>query len=98
MRRALKARIEWTPEYTRVGLPPVTETIDPSIFVGDPPDAEKWSLVCRYDLPPARQGSPSAAMVHFLMDAAPHDRLQAGAELVMFERGTRRWARVVVLE
>lgn|SRR5690348_11485953 len=94
-----RARITWSDEQVLVGLPTVRETIDPAWL-----DAavlgwdDAWSLVCSFDIPPREQGNPSMARVRFWMSHAPHDVLRPGARLCMFERGTRQYARVGVLE
>jgi hypothetical protein len=44
-----------------------------------------WSVLCRFDVPPAEQGNPSTAHVSFLVDAAPHDRLAPGAKFELYE-------------
>ena len=93
------ARITWSAEQVRVGLPAEKQTVDPSWF-GDEArtDSEGWSLICRFDSPPSKQGSPSTAHVRFLVDDAPHGRLRPGTILHLFERGTRGMATVEILE
>ena len=92
------ARIHWSAEQVARGLPAVTHRIDPSWFVEAGDDsAEGWSLVCDFDEPPSVQGNPSIARVAFWMDHAPHDRLYAGVSLWLFERATRRYARVEII-
>ena len=94
-----RALIHWSAAQVERGLPETAELIDPAWFDGEPPNVdEAWSLVCHFDSPPASQGSPSAARVHFIMEAAPHDRLHAGASLRLFERGTAKYARVEILD
>ena len=99
MESAHTARIRWSAEQVRRGLPAEHRTVDPSWFSGDlPSTAEGWSLVCEFDAPPAVQGSPSLARVRFLVAAAPHDRLGRGARLQLFERATGRCAEVEILD
>jgi len=89
------ARIYWSDEQVRRGLPAFTRTTDPACF---DPSEESWSLVCRFHASPREQGSPSVATVGFLMPEAPHHRLVAGAQLSLFERSTRQRARVEIIE
>lgn len=89
------ARITWSDEQVRRGLPAFTRTTDPAWF--DSPD-EGLTLVCRFHASPREQGSPSVAQVSFLTENAPHDRLRAGARLHLFERSTRLLATVVIVE
>jgi len=89
------ARITWSPEQLRRGLPAFTRTTDPVWF--ETPD-EGWSLTCRFHSSPREQGSPSVAHVAFAMEGAPHDRLVAGAKLHLFERSTRLLAIVEIIE
>ena len=94
-----RARITWSEEQFRLGLPSVSETIDPAWFVSDEPRKhDGWSLVCRFTPSPSEQGNPSLAEVHFRMDDAPHSRLQPGTELQLFERGSGTFARVEILD
>lgn len=92
-----RARITWSAEHERRGLPDVLETIDPAWLpeVG-PGKGEAWSLVCRFAVSPRVQGNPSAAQVHFGVDEAPHARLVPGTRLQLFERGTQRYATVTI--
>ena len=94
-----RARITWSPDQVRLGLPPISEIVDPC-WLDDtvPVTREGWSLVCRFDPPPHEQGNPSTALVHFLVDNAPHERLRPGASLRLFERGTGAYANVEILE
>jgi len=89
------ARITWSVEQQRRGLPAFTRTTDPAWF--ESPE-EGWSLVCRFHASPREQGSPSVAQVAFLTAEAPHDRLIAGATLHLFERSTRQLATVEIVE
>jgi len=92
------AEIEWSAAQIAAGLPSVERTTDPAWFWDDAPrTTEGWSLVCAFAEPPSSQGNPSRASVHFLMDAAPYDRLRPGTLLRMFERGTRHYATVRIL-
>jgi len=99
MERAHTARIHWSAEHVRRGLPAVARTVDPAWFGDAGPGAEEgWSLVCEFGVPPAEQGAPSSGGVYFLVAAAPHDRLRPGASLQMFERATQQRVRVEILD
>jgi len=89
------ARIFWSDEQVRRGLPAFTRTTDPAWFDG--PD-EGWRLICRFHASPREQGSPSVAQVAFLGVGAPHSRLVRGARLNLFERSTRQVATVEIVE
>jgi hypothetical protein len=89
------ARITWSDEQVRRGLPAFTRTTDPAWFATP---AEGWSLVCRFHASPREQGSPSVARVAFLTEDAPHHRLIPGAQLKLFERSTRDVATVEIIE
>ena len=89
------ARIYWSDEQVRRGLPAFTRTTDPAWFEG--PD-EGLTLVCRFHASPREQGSPSVASVAFLGVDAPHERLVAGAKLYLFERSTRELATVEIIQ
>ena len=92
------ARITWSTEYVRQGLPDVEETIDPAWFDdGAAREREGWSLRCHFDPSPRLQGNPSQATVRFHVDGAPHERLVPGAKLSMFERGGGHYARVEIV-
>lgn len=88
------ARIFWSAEQIRRGLPAFTRTTDPAWF--DSPD-EGLSLVCRFHASPREQGSPSVAHVAFVGDNAPDALLVPGARLHLFERSTRQVATVAIL-
>ena len=93
------ARITWSDQYVRLGLPTFGETIDPAwVEDGKHVAPEGWSLVCKFDVPPSIQGSPSQARVRFYVSEAPHDILRPGARLRLFERGTTECAQVEILE
>jgi hypothetical protein len=89
------ARITWSHEQVRRGLPAFTRTTDPAWF--ETPE-EGWSLVCQFHASPREQGSPSVARVAFLTENAPHDRLTPGTKLNLFERSTRQLATVEIVE
>ena len=89
------ARISWSEEQIRRGLPVFTRTTDPAWF--ETPD-EGLTLVCRFHASPREQGSPSVAQVAFLTEESPHERLTRGARLYLFERSTRQLARVEIVE
>lgn len=93
------ARITWSSEQVRLGLPSFASTIDPVWLAADAARrAEGWSLVCRFEAPPLEQGNPSMAQVRFMMDGAPHEQLIRGVTLRMFERATGQLATVEILE
>ena len=89
------ARIFWSDEQVRRGLPAFTRTTDPAWFESV---TEGWHLVCRFHASPREQGSPSVAQVAFLEADAPHERLVTGARLHLFERSTRLLAAVEIVE
>ena len=92
------ARVSWSTDLVRLGLPAETETIDPAwFFEAAGQESEGWSLICRFDLAPVEQGSPSTAWVRFMAEDAPHERLTPGALLRLFERGSQKFARVEIL-
>ena len=94
-----RALIHWSPQQLQQGLPATVETIDPAWLDDATPRVDEgWSLVCFFDSPPARQGSPSLARVRFLVDEAPHDRLHPGARLRLIERATQALAQVEILD
>lgn len=93
------ALIHWSAQQVQLGLPTTPETIDPAWIDGAIPRVDEgWSLLCTFAEPPNAQGNPSAALVRFLVDAAPHDRLRAGARLQLFERATMGFAHVEILD
>ncbi|MEO6528739.1 MAG: hypothetical protein ABIP93_19130 [Gemmatimonadaceae bacterium] len=89
------ARIFWSDEQVRRGLPAFTRTTDPAWF--DSPD-EGWTMICRFHASPREQGTPSVAQVAFVTADAPHSRLVPGARLNLFERSTRQVAVVEIVE
>ena len=93
-----RARITWSDDYVRRGLPDVEQTVDPA-WLGDGPSREHegWTLECRFAVAPKQQGNPSLASVRFRVDGAPHARLVPGAVLLMFEGGTGQYARVEIV-
>jgi hypothetical protein len=92
------ADIAWTPEHVQARLPALLEMIEPAWFLANPAGAEGWSLVCRFAAPPVDQGSPSAARVRFRAEGAPSERLVPGVVLRLFERSTRQYATVWILD
>lgn len=99
MSRDHEAEITWSSTLVDQGLPTSQRTIQPTWFWDDlPKTTEGWSLVCEFDAPPQRQGNPSRARVHFMMDSAPHDRLGEGVSLRMFEPSSRQYATVRILD
>jgi len=93
------ARIYWSDALQRRGLPTSLRGIDPAWPAGATPVVDEgWSLVYEFDHAPSEQGSPSLARVGFLMEAAPHTALAAGARLQLHERGTQQYALVEILD
>lgn len=88
------ARITWSDEQVRRGLPAFTRSTDPAWFENA---EEGLTLVCRFHASPREQGSPSVAHVAFLTADAPHARLVPGAKLQLFERSTRLCATVEIV-
>lgn len=83
----------------RLGLPTIAQTTDPAWFEGTSSKLDDgWSLVCDFDQAPQFQGNPSLATVSFLMPGAPHDRLQPGTKLHLFERATQQLALVEIID
>ena len=93
-----RARITWSAAHVAHGLRAATHFVDPSWFVGDGPNDEGWSLVCRFEIAPQVQGNPSMAWVRFAMAGAPHERLVPGTVLRLFEPITGDQARVELVE
>src|SRR5262245_48054482 len=93
------ARITWSEQQVGLGLPAIAQMTDPSFFT-EPGSAseEGWSLICRFDSPPSSQGNPSLATIQFLVNEAPEHRLKPGVTLMLFERGTGKYAVVEILE
>ena len=92
------ARITWSSEHERRGLPRAARMIDPAWFTGSVGEKEAWSLVCTFEKPAAEQGNPSVARVQFMVPAAPENRLTPGATLRLFERATGGFAVVEILD
>ena len=93
------ARITWSSEQVRLGLPAIASSTDPVWLDTDSArSSEGWSLVCRFEAPPLQQGNPSIAQVRFMMAGAPHEQLSPGVTLRMFERATGQLATVEILE
>lgn len=94
-----RARITWSEEQVRRGLPAIHETVDPAWRDGTGPASSiGWSMRCRFDVTPADQGNPSMASVGFIFAEAPHSALQVGARRQLFERATGSAATVEVVE
>jgi len=94
-----RANITWSQALAERGLPTAREMRDPAWVDPDTPKADEgWSLICRFEAPPREQGNPSSAVVRFLADDAPHDRLRAGATLRLYERATGQYASVAILD
>jgi len=99
MKKEHRARVTFSPDQVKVGLPGVTKTTDPAWLEGTSRGRdEAWSLICQFDRPPQMQGNPSLATVQFLVPDAPHERLQPGAKLHLFERATQQLATVEILD
>ena len=98
MERVHAARIYWSAEQRRRGLPTASRMVDPAWFAEDDGCGEGWSLVCEFDAAPCEQGDPSAARVRFLVAEAPHTRLRPRVRLRLFERATGQHAAVEILD
>jgi hypothetical protein len=99
MTKTHRALIHWSVEQVTQGFPRFHRTIDPAwLPEARPPLGDGWSLVCDFESSPSVQGSPSMAQVQFMVDEAPHDRLRPGIMLQLFERPTRRYAQVEILD
>ena len=92
------ARITWSSEQEKKGLPSFTRTMDPAWFTGAGRGEDGWSLACTFPKPPLEQGNPSIARVDFWMPDAPRHRLQPGVTLRLFERATGSYAVVEILD
>lgn len=94
-----RATIRWSRAHEHSGLPTFRRTTDPAWFAEQIPRVDDgWSLTCEFEQPPAAQGNPSAAHVHFMVEKAPHELLIAGARLKLFERATGDYAEVTILD
>src|SRR6266480_4718164 len=94
-----RARITWSAEQVRQGLPAIRETIDPAWF--DDVTAKKtdgWSLICRFESPPNEQENPSTARVRCIVAEPPHERHKRADSLRLFERRGGGLALVEILE
>jgi hypothetical protein len=98
MHREHRARIFWSAEQMRLGLPTALEGTDPAWVSPDPSESNAWSLRFRFSASPVDLGSPTEAIVSFLLEDAPHHALLPGSTLRLFERGTRMWALVEILD
>lgn len=97
--REHRARITWSAEQEREGLPNIQQGIDPSWLDGvQPAEGETWSLLYRFDRPPREQGNPTESFVRFLVNEAPHSQLSSGITLWLFERMTGKFAKVEILD
>ena len=93
------ARITWSEERRSRGLPTIPETVGPAWSGGATVAADDaWSLTCRFDVPPSGQSNPSTAWVRFLFAEAPRSAHHAGPRPRLFERSTRAFATVEILE
>ena len=98
MNQMHQARIHWSDAHVAHGLPAIDRSIDPAWFIEPGRGSEEgWSLKYEFPVPPVVQGTPSIARVEFMMPEAPHERLQPGVWLELFERATRQRARVEIL-
>ena len=89
----LNAKVHWLTQGERGAgrLPASLQYIGIGRFDEDGPSWPDgaWSVVCRFDEPPAEQGSPSVARVRFMVDGAPHERLVPGRRFGLYEGPTR---------
>ncbi|WHI47325.1 hypothetical protein QT397_14300 [Microbulbifer sp. MKSA007] len=56
-----------------------------------------WSMLLEFDKAPVKQGNPSLGTASFLVEDAPHERLQQGTIFELYE-GPTRVAEVKILE
>jgi hypothetical protein len=101
MSKAVLAKVHWiAPEKGgRKALPTGKQYATVSRFHADAETwlKEAWSVVLEFDEPPVKQGNPSFARAHFLVESAPIDRLQPGCTFGLYE-GTTHVATVEVIE
>lgn len=94
------AKVTWLSEALggRKTLPPVGQYITLTRFPADTiwPDGA-WTVVLDFEPPAAVQGSPSQAMVRFLVESAPVERLMSGAIFELYE-GLQKVATVAVID
>ena len=97
------ALVRWlsAKERGRAGLPPTLRYVGIGRFPDDGdewPDGA-WSIELRFSQPPPEQGRKdiSEAMVRFLMDEAPQQRLRKGVCFGLYE-GVQKVADVDVLD
>lgn len=94
-----RIRITWSADHERLGLPQFERSIDPVNQPSPVPSAvDGWSLAYRFERPPEAQGNPSEGFARFCMENAPEEWLHPGAKLQLFERATRKYALVEVLD
>lgn len=92
--------VRWLPakERDRAGLPATLRYVGIGRFLEDIPGDDIWSVVLEFEVPPPEQVSDvSRATVRFLVEAAPHDRLQPGVRFSLYE-GNAKVADVEVLD
>ena len=92
------ALITWSASREAEGLPSVQQFIQPAWLGEGGQEDEGWSLVCRFDDVPLDQGNPSTAFVRFLVADAPHEYLQPGAVLRLFDGDRDARATVRILD
>ena len=80
-------------ERGKVALPPTLRYVGLSRFPGDRLDGstDMWSVELRFVAPPPESvcSDISEATVRFLFDAAPQERLNAGARFELYEGNTK---------
>ena len=100
MSKSVRAKVHWVPPEKggRMALPAGKRYATVSRFQEDAESwlQEAWSIVLELAEPPVKQGNPSMARAHFLVAAAPVDRLQPGRAFELYE-GTKRAATVEIL-
>jgi len=93
--------VDWVPEEQggRNLLPDSEWYITISRFSDDGPKWPDgaWSVGVRFDEPPRSQGTPSHGTARFMMEDAPHERLQPGTRFELFD-GPQKTADVEVLD
>ena len=101
MKKSVLAKVHWIPpeQSGRTALPAGKHYVTVSRFQEDAELwlQEAWSMVLEFDDPPVKQGNPSQARAHFLVESAPVERLQPGCAFELYE-GQRCVATVEIIE
>ncbi|HEV7704847.1 MAG TPA: hypothetical protein VGO46_11180 [Gemmatimonadaceae bacterium] len=72
-------------------LPSTLRYAGVSLFPEDGPAPDNvWSVVLTFEVPPSEQAMPASnALVRFLFETAPHERLHAGRRFALYEGPTK---------